>query len=583
MSNQLQRRRPQAPRPRAGTLARLMAGDDGHELTVEQVDTLLDGTPEVEEAFTADVISSVLDAFIDDAGRLVPAKVAELGPLSESAEQRARRAKMLDELRANAWSTTTLYNYGRALTRWRAWCAERDIPAVPFEPSHVATYLLDYTFVFDENGEPVRDEEGNLVARIVSGTADMQLSALNKAAEFIGLPRPGDNEGVRELMRGLRRTLLTAAEAPKKAIDASRLERMLSVLTPADYNALRLRTAILLRARTDLTAGQLSGLSWVDVDFLKDGRAVLTLPKSSRNGSERTVRIAPHRTNTHLCAVTALRELRKATAASGTRLDLVMTHWDGSEYTRQALHHAVNKATASIGGWGRLPGADDRALASVVGAPDEAPSTATARNRALLHVGFWGALRRSNIAALNWRDLTDYEDDGIEVILRTSKTDQEGQGDTVWIPHRTTDDIESAYDNPAGAVRAWKAVLTDALGRQPRGDEPVFVSLTAEGTVKMKSDRPVRMPAEAINGLVQQLAEQAGLTDGQRDAKGRHAFGAHSLRAGFITEAAMKGMSVTDIQSVSKHKNVDVLVRYVRMTQARKQNASRRLFDMLNN
>jgi hypothetical protein len=41
-------------------------------------------------------------------------------------------------------------------------------------------------------------------------------------------------------------------------------------------------------------------------------------------------------------------------------------------------------------------------------------------------------------------------------------------------------------------------------------------------------------------------------------------FGAHSLRAGFLTSAARRGASVFKMRDVSRHKPMDVLQAYVR-------------------
>ena len=49
------------------------------------------------------------------------------------------------------------------------------------------------------------------------------------------------------------------------------------------------------------------------------------------------------------------------------------------------------------------------------------------RDRALLGLGFAGAFRRSELAALLVSDLTDHAD-GMRVLIRRSKTDQEGRG-----------------------------------------------------------------------------------------------------------------------------------------------------------
>lgn len=41
-------------------------------------------------------------------------------------------------------------------------------------------------------------------------------------------------------------------------------------------------------------------------------------------------------------------------------------------------------------------------------------------------------------------------------------------------------------------------------------------------------------------------------------------FGGNSLRAGFLTDASRTGATITKMQEVSRHKKVEVLLRYVR-------------------
>ena len=56
------------------------------------------------------------------------------------------------------------------------------------------------------------------------------------------------------------------------------------------------------------------------------------------------------------------------------------------------------------------------------------------RDRALLVLGFAGALRRSELVALDVEDLEETAE-GMHVRIKRSKTDQEGAGDFVSIPH----------------------------------------------------------------------------------------------------------------------------------------------------
>ena len=64
------------------------------------------------------------------------------------------------------------------------------------------------------------------------------------------------------------------------------------------------------------------------------------------------------------------------------------------------------------------------------------------------------------------------------------------------------------------------------------------------------------MSDRAIARIVQKYAGLAGLDPAT--------VGGHSLRAGFLTEAARSGASLTKMQEVSRQKKVEVLLGYIR-------------------
>jgi len=56
------------------------------------------------------------------------------------------------------------------------------------------------------------------------------------------------------------------------------------------------------------------------------------------------------------------------------------------------------------------------------------------RDRAILTLGFSAALRRSELVALDVQDLVP-DRDGLRLLIRRSKTDQEGAGQEIAVPH----------------------------------------------------------------------------------------------------------------------------------------------------
>lgn len=172
------------------------------------------------------------------------------------------------------------------------------------------------------------------------------------------------------------------------------------------------------------------------------------------------------------------------------------------------------------------------------------------RDRAVILLGFAGAFRRSELAALELRDLA-WRAEGLLVTLRRSKTDQEGAGAEKGIPFGRGETC------PVQAVRAW----VDAAG-------------ITEGPLFRGVDRWGRLAAEGLNDrtiarTVQSAAEAAGLD-------GRH-FAGHSLRAGFATTAAAAGVEERAIQSQTGHRSVSVLRGYIRLGSVFRENAAGRV------
>jgi integrase len=158
------------------------------------------------------------------------------------------------------------------------------------------------------------------------------------------------------------------------------------------------------------------------------------------------------------------------------------------------------------------------------------------RDRALIAVGFAGAFRRSELLALEVRDVTEV-DAGLRVTIRRSKTDQDGAGQEIAIPRGT-------HVRPVEALRTWLAAAAISQG-------PLFRPVSKGGRVGA--------PPLGDDGFVRALkrhAAAAGL-----DPAG---FAGHSLRAGFLTTAAAAGADALKMAEVSRHKSLDTLRRYVR-------------------
>jgi integrase len=171
-----------------------------------------------------------------------------------------------------------------------------------------------------------------------------------------------------------------------------------------------------------------------------------------------------------------------------------------------------------------------------------------ARDRALLLVGFAGAFRRAELAAIRTEDLA-WSDRGVVVTLRRSKTDQEGAGRGVAIPFARV-----ASRCPVRALRAWLEAAGIVSG-------PVFRSVNRHGQVSAQAITP-----KTVALVVKRAGDAAGI-----DAD--HLSG-HSLRAGLATAAAMAGADERSIMQQTGHRSTAMVRRYIRQAEQWTNNAA---------
>lgn len=166
------------------------------------------------------------------------------------------------------------------------------------------------------------------------------------------------------------------------------------------------------------------------------------------------------------------------------------------------------------------------------------------RDRALLVIGFGGALRRSELVGLQVSDL-QWAAAGLRVTIRRSKGDQEGAGQSIAI-------LDGKGLRAKAALQDWLQAAGIREGR-------VFRSIAKGGKVGCSlTDR-------AVADLIKDRAKAAGLDPEQ--------FSGHSLRSGFLTSAAEAGSSAFQMMAVSRHKSVETLAGYVRKADQFRQHA----------
>jgi site-specific recombinase XerD len=171
-----------------------------------------------------------------------------------------------------------------------------------------------------------------------------------------------------------------------------------------------------------------------------------------------------------------------------------------------------------------------------------------ARDHALLVTGFLGAFRRSELVALDVSDV-EWRTEGVVLTLRSSKTDQEGQGRQVAIPDTGRRNLSSPR-----AITSWLTIADIDAG-------PLFRPIDRHGTV-----RQARLTPQSVALIVKRSADRIGL-----DAD---LYAGHSLRAGFATAAAAAGADTWAIRDTTGHRSVEMLGEYVRAGRPFENNAA---------
>lgn len=178
------------------------------------------------------------------------------------------------------------------------------------------------------------------------------------------------------------------------------------------------------------------------------------------------------------------------------------------------------------------------------------------RDRAILMVAFAsGGRRRSEIAALRVEQLTVEPPievaDGppllsLAIHLGRTKTTTGEQDDVVYLTGR-----------PVEALNAWLAAAKIDKGS-------VFRGIGRWGTVSKRALDP-----QSVNAILKQRAEMAGLV--------REEFSAHGLRSGYLTEAANRGIPLSEAMEQSRHRSVQQASSYYNSATRRSGRAARML------
>ena len=117
------------------------------------------------------------------------------------------------------------------------------------------------------------------------------------------------------------------------------------------------------------------------------------------------------------------------------------------------------------------------------------------------------------------------------------------------------DEVVYLTGRPVNALNAWLAAA-----RIDKGS--IFRKVDRWGNL---SNRPLE--PSAVNAIVKQRAEMAGLEPGE--------FSAHGLRSGYLTEAANRGIPLPEAMEQSRHRSVQQASSYYNSATRRTGRAAR--------
>ena len=174
------------------------------------------------------------------------------------------------------------------------------------------------------------------------------------------------------------------------------------------------------------------------------------------------------------------------------------------------------------------------------------------RDRALLLLGYAGALRRSELATIRAEHI-NWNEHGFELQIPRSKGDQEGKGAVVGIN-------KGNGLCPVRALRTWMNAAGIESG-------PIFRAVPWYGKVDADPEA-TPITGTTVRNVVVDAAEAAGL-DGD--------YAGHSLRRGHITQAALNGAALPALQRQARHASPATTSGYIEDARRMETNTSRML------
>ena len=417
---------------------------------------------------------------------VLPQLIVDAGPVAV--------ARFLEFFAARIANRRTRAEYGRAVGQFLAWCAARGLALEAVSPLHVAAYIRTHPW-----SAPTVKQHLAAIRMLGDWLVVSQVIPVNPAAAVRG-PKHVVTKGA------------TPVLAPAEA------RRLLEAIDPGTLAGLRDRALVSVMLYSFARVSAVIAMRSQDY-FRQERRGWLRLHE--KGGTRHDVP-AHHRAAEALDDYLARAGRDEATAALFQSVDPAGRRLTGRALSRRLVLAMIKRRAAAVD----LPPSTCCHTFRATGITAYLSNGGTLEHAQQIAVIasllFMGGLRRSEVAALRWADVTDARDgDGVLLTVRTSKTNQEGDAA----------DVRYLKNGAANAIRTVRADWPDAA----------------------PTDRVVGLSPVQIQRRFTAAARAAGI-----EAR----VTAHSGRVGLASELTARGASTTEVMLAGNWKTARMVAHY---------------------
>ena len=183
------------------------------------------------------------------------------------------------------------------------------------------------------------------------------------------------------------------------------------------------------------------------------------------------------------------------------------------------------------------------------------------RDKALILLGFYSFCRRSEILGMKFNHL-EFLDEGIQILIPFSKTDQIGEGRYIFIAKKN-----DKYC-PVNSLKKWLEII------RIENEDPLFYSINKSNKFNKymlnKKNQKISLSDSSFVKILKNRAQLAGLNEIEK-------ISGHSLRRGAISEARRNDLSINDIKAQSGHKSSQMIDLYSKVSDIKKTSVTKKI------